>query len=415
VVSARYAHPGDVFPADPAVTASAVPSNTEYRPVPSAAWTAGQKVTIGGLDFHYNGAAWAAGAAQAPAPPLTGITIAGGDAQSLSSTTGTLQLTVTPTPAGAVLGTVTWSSGATGKATVSSTGLVTGVAAGTAVVTATAGGLSDTVTITVPAPALTGITISGGDAQSLPSTTGTLQLTPVPVPAGATLGPVSWHSADDTKATVSNTGLVTGVAAGDVVITATSGTFNDTVTITVPAPAAPTGPTAPAQPTLAGISFGQTGYTLPTTTGTLQLDLVPDPANAPIGTATWTSETEGVATVSNTGLVTGVAPGTSKITATVDGHTAETTITVPAPVLTGITIAGGDSQSLSTGGTLQLTVTPTPAGAVLGEVTWSGDGTPSPAATVDANSGLVTGVAAGDAVITATAGGFSDTVTIQVT
>ena len=46
-------------------------------------------------------------------------------------------------------GTVTWTSSAEGKATVSSTGVVTGVTAGTTVVTATCNGLTDSCTVTV--------------------------------------------------------------------------------------------------------------------------------------------------------------------------------------------------------------------------------------------------------------------------
>ena len=46
-------------------------------------------------------------------------------------------------------GTVTWTSSASGKATVSSTGLVTGVTAGTTLITATCNGLSDSCTVTV--------------------------------------------------------------------------------------------------------------------------------------------------------------------------------------------------------------------------------------------------------------------------
>lgn len=61
----------------------------------------------------------------------------------------TKQLTVAWTPANAQPQTVTWTSSAEGKATVSATGLVTGVAAGEATITATAGALHASVTVTV--------------------------------------------------------------------------------------------------------------------------------------------------------------------------------------------------------------------------------------------------------------------------
>ena len=60
--------------------------------------------------------------------------------------TGTLQLKAITKPG---KGTVTWTSSASAKATVSSTGLVTGVTAGTTVITATCKGLTDSCTVTV--------------------------------------------------------------------------------------------------------------------------------------------------------------------------------------------------------------------------------------------------------------------------
>lgn len=60
--------------------------------------------------------------------------------------TGTFQLVAFTAPG---TGEVTWASGTTAKATVSSTGLVTGVTAGTSVITATCNGLTAQCTVTV--------------------------------------------------------------------------------------------------------------------------------------------------------------------------------------------------------------------------------------------------------------------------
>ena len=62
--------------------------------------------------------------------------------------TGTVQLEAIPLPFG-VKGTVTWASGTSSKATVSSSGLVTGVTAGTSVITATCNGFTAQCTVTV--------------------------------------------------------------------------------------------------------------------------------------------------------------------------------------------------------------------------------------------------------------------------
>ena len=61
---------------------------------------------------------------------------------------------------------------------------------------------------------------------------GTLQLAPVLTPFGIK-GTVSYSSATTAKATISSTGLVTGVATGSSVITATCGDFSATCTVTV--------------------------------------------------------------------------------------------------------------------------------------------------------------------------------------
>jgi hypothetical protein len=84
-----------------------------------------------------------------------------------------------------------------------------------------------------------------------------------------------------------------------------------------------------------------------------------------------------------------------------------------SPGLTGIAIGGNATQALgTTTGTLTLTAAAIPAGAVVGPITWtSSDPTK---ATVNASTGLVTGVATGSVTITATGNGFTDTVTITI-
>lgn len=66
---------------------------------------------------------------------------------------------------------------------------------------------------------VTGVTVAGAGAVAVGATE---QLTATPTPAGAAGYRVVWSSADPTKVTVSDTGLVRRIAAGAVVITATS-------------------------------------------------------------------------------------------------------------------------------------------------------------------------------------------------
>lgn len=67
---------------------------------------------------------------------------------------------------------------------------------------------------------VTGVTVTGGAAVAVGAT---LQLAATIAPAGAAGYRVVWSSADPTKVTVSDTGLVKRLAAGTVVVTARSG------------------------------------------------------------------------------------------------------------------------------------------------------------------------------------------------
>ena len=85
--------------------------------------------------------------------------------------------------------------------------------------------------------------------------------------------------------------------------------------------------------------------------------------------------------------------------------------TAVVPV-TGVKITPEDDQELEIGDTVQLTAVVQPSDATDKSVTWSSD---NEAATVD-ETGLVTAVAAGTAMITVTTtdGGFTDSIAITV-
>src|SRR5256712_4709401 len=130
----------------------------------------------------------------------------------------TLQLTATPEDANGnpLPGrTISWSSGNSAVATVNGNGLVTGVAAGATTITATSEGTSGTAAVTgtcVPVASGTGspatVSLQPGQTQ---------QLTATPKDAGGdapSCRVVTWASGSTAVATVSGSGLVSGVAAG---------------------------------------------------------------------------------------------------------------------------------------------------------------------------------------------------------
>ena len=126
----------------------------------------------------------------------------------------------------------TWTSSAANIATVDETGLVTAVAVGNAVITAQAldGGKIASCNVQVVAEVVHVTSITLTPASESIATGEQLQLTARVLPENATDKNVIWTSSNDAIATVDGTGQVTGIAAGSVVITATSNDGNKQAT-----------------------------------------------------------------------------------------------------------------------------------------------------------------------------------------
>ena len=129
------------------------------------------------------------------------------------------------------------------------------------------------------------------------------------------------------------------------------------------------------------------------------------PDNATDKSVTWESSAPGVATVDTSGKVTAVAPGTATITATTEdgSKTATCVVTVTAATVpvTGVTLSQTQASLYynRTPNTLTLTATVAPDNATNQAVTW----TSSNPSVAKVENGVVTALARGTAVITATA------------
>ena len=306
---------------------------------------------------------------------------------SCGTATAAKTVTVNPLPgAGAITGTATvcagatttlsdtatgggWTSSNTLIATVgSTTGVVTGVTGGTAtisyIVSNACGSARATQSVTVTALPSAG-TISGSRTVCIGSTS---NLTDA-------IGGGTWSSLTTSVATVSASGVVTGVAAGSAVIeysvsnSCGSSIATDTITASV----------APTAGTISGITAICAGSTTTLTDG--------------VSGGTWTSSNTAVATVNATGTVTGVSGGNSTISYTVTG-TCGTVTATKLVLVTGLPTAGTITGTLSTclGSTTTLFDTATGG-------TWT-SGAPT-IGTVSA-AGVVTGVSAGNVTITYT-------------
>ena len=133
------------------------------------------------------------------------------------------------------------------------------------------------------------------------------------------------------------------------------------------------------------------------------------PENATDKSVSWTSSDEGVATVDE-GVVTAIAEGSATITATAGGFSATCTVTVPHVYVPVESISLSKTElTLEVGGSATLTATVLPENADDAQVAWS----TSNKGVVTVTDGVVTGVAAGSATITAQAG--TRTATCKVT
>ena len=152
---------------------------------------------------------------------------------------------------------------------------------------------------------------------------GTSQLTVGYTPNDTNVKNVTYSSSNTSVATVSNTGLVTGVAQGSATITATAEAESGTVTATQSITVTPIAVT--------GVSLSSNSETVKAGK-TVTLVATVSPSNATNKNVTWSTSSSAIATVSNAGVVTGVAAGTATITVTtVDGSkTATCTVVVTA-------------------------------------------------------------------------------------
>ena len=139
-----------------------------------------------------------------------------------------------------------------------------------------------------------------------------------------------------------------------------------------------------------------------------------EPSDAPNKAHKWTSENPQIATVDETGLVTGVSAGTTVITATAlaNNATASCVVNVLDKIIPVSSISlSSTKETLVVGSELQLTAVVSPQTATDRKLSWSSNNT-SVASVND--EGVVAAIAPGEANITVSAGGKSMVCAITV-
>ncbi len=245
----------------------------------------------------------------------------------------------------------TWSITPTSVATVSTSGVVTGVSPGTATLsftTAACGSVTAVVTVNpMPGPIGGNVPLCVGNTMTLTD----------PVPGG------TWSCAPASVATISSTGTVSAVGPGTAIVSYTNPCGSVTAVITVNAVPGP-------------ITGG----------GTICIGGSITLSNSVAG-GMWSITPTTVATISSTGVVTGISPGTATVS-----------YTTPCGYVTTVVVVNSTTLTISEGG--QLCVGSTLA---MSSSTSGGTWTCSPIAVASVNaSGVVTGASAGTATVTYT-------------
>lgn len=299
---------------------------------------------------------------------------------------------------------VLWVSADPNFATISDAGVVTGRYVGTVPVAASVEGKTATAqVIVIPIPVAT-VRVSPASrdltvGESAPLTAEALDARGAVLPGRS----VAWTTSRPNVASVSASGVVTALAPGSAVITATvEGNIGVAAVTVSPAPVA----TVVVSPSSASLVVGQT----------IAFEAAPRSASGqPLSgrVVAWSSNPSQVATVSSSGLVIAVSPGTATITASSEGRSGTAQVIVEPPTVQRVEVTPA-TATIEAGGSFRLTATvyDTRGNVIPGEeVTWTSSDTRI--ATVDSD-GRVRGERQGNVTITATSGSASGTARIRV-
>ncbi|ULL19058.1 hypothetical protein DVH26_34290 [Paenibacillus sp. H1-7] len=292
-----------------------------------------------------------------------------------------------------------WTSSAPDIAGVSK-GTITGVGTGTATITAKYGTRTTTIQVSVgvlkslTSSTQTNLSLQKGDKVTL-DLTATYTDGTEDKNAGKD---AEWTSSNSKVATV-DAGIVTGVASGEATITASFS--SKTITFTVQVDMADK---LSASPTFLNFDLGETK--------TITLNAT-DASGTPrdvTGDAEWTSSNAAIATVDK-GVVTPVARGKVTITAKYGGKSVS--ISVEIGVVQQLDV---DRRFITTksGSSVQIVLTATLSDGSKKDVSSSAQWKSSNYKIADVAEGLVTGVSAGNATISASFGGKSVGIPVEI-
>jgi len=217
---------------------------------------------------------------------------------------------------------------------------------------------------------------------------------------------LSWNSSSPSVATITPTGTATAVAPGQTTITSALGTISSATTLTVPATKLVSLSITPSNPAIAIHTTQQFTVTGAYSDGSFQVLT---------SAVTWSSSNTSTALIAPDGTASANAVGSTTITATLGGISANTGLNVTPATLQSIEVTPSDPV-IGVGTTQQFVATGTFSDGVTqnltAQVTWSAS--PDSIAGVSPD-GKAAAFAAGSTTIAATLGSISASTTLQVT
>jgi trimeric autotransporter adhesin len=298
-------------------------------------------------------------------------------------------------------------------ARVSDNGVVTAVATGNATIQVTSEGRSVNVPVSVGAQPVSSVQVTPGTASVTVGGTVSLSATALDASGGTLSGrPVIWSSGAPSVATVSASGVVTGIAGGTAVILASidGRVGSSTITVSVPSPVPVASVTV--SPSSVSTTEGQSVQLVATARGANGQTLTGR-------TVTWSTNAPSIVSISASGQLVGLRAGSASVIASVEGRTATVPVTVSAlaPRVTRIEVTPRESSILFQGPTRRTVQLTAVAYAANGErvngVTFTWTSSNTRVATVS-SSGLVSGMGEGEVTITASADGVNGRAEVEV-
>jgi hypothetical protein len=333
--------------------------------------------------------------------------IAAGTTQQFAAT-----MTYSDTSTGDVTALATWASSNTTVATVNpgTPGLVSGLAQGVSTISATFAGFAGGTQLTVSVATLNSIQVTPPNPTTALGTnrqftaTGTYSDNSTQDLTASAV----WASGTPTVATIAAGGLASAVGLGSTSISATVGAVSGSSTLTVTAAVLVSINVTPANATIATLTtqdFTATGTYTDNTTQDLTTQAI------------WASSDTNVATLNGT-TATGIAAGTTNISAAFSGVTGSTPLHVTGATLTSIDVTPAN-PTLAVGFTLRFRATGHFADMTTQDLTadvlWgsSQDATAS-VSNAGGSEGLVSALQGGTSLISATIAGVTGSTTLTV-